>query len=126
MIRNDCLHADCAIRVEVGFSVCKQSQELVVLAAVHISAASSCEKLWVQERMKDSQKQLDELTKKMAKLAQEKAELESRNRILEHVVRLNVDHVEELSSNQACSHCGRGSTSHVVLGLREEGRLDLS
>ncbi len=54
--------------------------------------------------MKDSQRQLEELTKKMAKLAQEKAELESRNRILEHVVRLNVDHVEEMSSNQACPH----------------------
>lgn len=50
--------------------------------------------------MKDSQRQLEEMSKRMAKLAQEKAELQSRNRILEHVVRLNVDHVEELSCNQ--------------------------
>lgn len=50
--------------------------------------------------MKDSQKQLVEMSKRMAKLMQEKAELQSRNRILEHVVRLNVDHVEELASNQ--------------------------
>ena len=54
----------------------------------------------LQEKMKDSQRQLEEMAKRMAKLAQEKSELQSRNRILEHVVRLNVDHVEELSSNQ--------------------------
>ncbi|KAK9837641.1 hypothetical protein WJX74_001874 [Apatococcus lobatus] len=53
-----------------------------------------------KEKMKDSQRQLEEMSKRMAKLVQEKAELQSRNRILEHVVRLNVDHVEELASNQ--------------------------
>ena len=70
-----------------------------------------------QERMKDSQRQLEEVTRKMAKLAQEKAELESRNRILEHVVRLNVDHVEELSSNQV----GSTPIPHGVTWHQDQG-----
>ena len=46
-----------------------------------------------RERAKDSAAQ-------MGRLMQEKAELETRNRILEQVVKLNVDHVEQLQSHK--------------------------
>ena len=52
--------------------------------------------------MRDSQKQLEQLTQQMSRLMQEKAELETRNRILEQVVKLNVDHVEQLQTNKVC------------------------
>ena len=51
--------------------------------------------------MKDSQQQMEALTQQMNRLMQEKAELETRNRILEQVVRLNVEHVDQLQSNKA-------------------------
>lgn len=50
--------------------------------------------------MKDSQQQMEALTQQMNRLMQEKAELETRNRILEQVVRLNVEHVDQLQSNK--------------------------
>lgn len=50
--------------------------------------------------MKESQRQLELLTQQMGRLLQEKAELETRNRILEQVVKLNVDHVEQLQTNK--------------------------
>ncbi len=53
-----------------------------------------------QERMKDSQEQLQLLTQQMNQLMQEKAELETRNKILEQVVRLNVEHVDQLQTNK--------------------------
>ena len=43
------------------------------------------EPVLAQEKMKDSQKQLEALTAQMGRLMQEKAELETRNRILEQV-----------------------------------------
>lgn len=52
--------------------------------------------------MKDSQEQLQILTQQMSQLMQEKAELETRNKILEQVVRLNVEHVDQLQTNKAC------------------------
>ena len=54
----------------------------------------------LQERMKDSQEQLQLLTQQMNQLMQEKAELETRNKILEQVVRLNVEHVDQLQTNK--------------------------
>ena len=54
----------------------------------------------MQERMKDSQEQLQLLTQQMNQLMQEKAELETRNKILEQVVRLNVEHVDQLQTNK--------------------------
>ena len=56
--------------------------------------------LHLQERMKDSQEQLQLLTQQMNQLMQEKAELETRNKILEQVVRLNVEHVDQLQTNK--------------------------
>lgn len=56
----------------------------------------------MQERMKDSQEQLQLLTQQMNQLMQEKAELETRNKILEQVVRLNVEHVDQLQTNKVC------------------------
>lgn len=53
--------------------------------------------------MKDSQQQMEALTQQMNRLMQEKAELETRNRILEQVVRLNVEHVDQLQSNKVKS-----------------------
>ena len=50
--------------------------------------------------MKDSQEQLQLLTQQMSQLMQEKAELETRNKILEQVVRLNVEHVDQLQTNK--------------------------
>ena len=50
--------------------------------------------------MKDSQEQLQLLTQQMNQLMQEKAELETRNKILEQVVRLNVEHVDQLQTNK--------------------------
>ncbi|KAK9828978.1 hypothetical protein WJX72_003179 [[Myrmecia] bisecta] len=49
-----------------------------------------------KEKMKSSQRQLEELTGQMSRLMQEKAELEKRNRILEQVVKLNTNHEERL------------------------------
>lgn len=54
----------------------------------------------LQEKMRDSQRQLELLSEQMSRLMQEKAELETRNRILEQVVKLNVDHVEQLQTNK--------------------------
>ena len=50
--------------------------------------------------MKDSQQQLEALTQQMNQLMQEKTELETRNKILEQVVRLNVEHVDQLQTNR--------------------------
>lgn len=43
---------------------------------------------------------MEALSAQMGRLMQEKAELETRNRILEQVVKLNVDHVEQLQSHK--------------------------
>ena len=56
---------------------------------------------FLQEKMKESAQQLEVLTSQMSRLLAEKAELETRNRILEQVVKLNVDHVEQLQTNKA-------------------------
>ena len=44
---------------------------------------------------------------------QEKAELETRNRILEQVVKLNVDHVEQLQSHKVPLPAGLSSEKLV-------------
>ncbi|KAK9812465.1 hypothetical protein WJX73_002038 [Symbiochloris irregularis] len=53
-----------------------------------------------RERARDSAAQMEALSAQMGRLMQEKAELETRNRILEQVVKLNVDHVEQLQSHK--------------------------
>ena len=58
-----------------------------------------------RERARDSAAQMEALSAQMGRLMQEKAELETRNRILEQVVKLNVDHVEQLQSHKVwCTH----------------------
>eukprot|EP00891_Asterochloris_glomerata_P001785 jgi/Astpho2/1785/Aster-x0495 len=52
-----------------------------------------------KEKMKTSQKQLDELTKRVSMLMAEKSQLETRNRILEEVVTLNMTHEQMLHCN---------------------------
>ena len=56
-----------------------------------------------RERARDSAAQMEALSAQMGRLMQEKAELETRNRILEQVVKLNVDHVEQLQSHKVRS-----------------------
>lgn len=67
--------------------------------------------------MKDSQEQLQILTQQMSQLMQEKAELETRNKILEQVVRLNVEHVDQLQTNKVCSHRAPLSTPGKLLSV---------
>lgn len=57
-----------------------------------------------RERARDSAAQMEALSAQMGRLMQEKAELETRNRILEQVVKLNVDHVEQLQSHKVWKH----------------------
>ena len=52
--------------------------------------------------MKDSQEQLKLMTQQMDELAVEKAELEARNKILKHVVRMNADCIDRLQSHKVC------------------------
>ena len=56
----------------------------------------------VQEKKKDSEEQLKMRTHQMNKLATENSELESRNKILKHVVRINADCVDRLQSHKVC------------------------
>lgn len=57
-----------------------------------------------QERMRDSQEQLVMLTQQLEKLTTEKQELEGRNKVLKHVVRLNADCIDRLQVHKVCSH----------------------
>ena len=50
--------------------------------------------------MKDSQEQLKVMSQQMDELALEKAELEARNKILKHVVRMNADCIDRLQSRK--------------------------
>ena len=54
----------------------------------------------MQEKMKDSQEQLKLMIEELDMLALEKAELEARNKILKHVVRMNADCVDRLQSHK--------------------------
>lgn len=88
-----------------------QTQHHLALWGSHDSANQSMynkRRMWlktslVQERMKDSQEQLQLITQQMNQLMQEKAELETRNKILEQVVRLSVEHVDQLQLNKVSS-----------------------
>lgn len=54
----------------------------------------------LQEKMRESQEQLRMLTHEMNKLATEKMEMETRNRILKHMVRVNADCIDRLQSHK--------------------------
>lgn len=58
---------------------------------------------WLQEKMRTTQKQLDELTRQVSTLLSEKSQLETRTRILEQVVYLNTNHEQMLHANQVCA-----------------------
>ena len=58
----------------------------------------------LQEKMRTTQKQLDDLTRQVSTLLSEKSQLETRTRILEQVVYLNTNHEQMLHANQACPH----------------------
>ena len=53
-----------------------------------------------KEKMRTSQKQLDELTRQVSVLLSEKSQLETRTRILEQVVYLNTNHEQMLHANE--------------------------
>ena len=81
-----------------------------------------------KEKMRDSQKQLEQLTQQMSRLMQEKAELETRNRILEQVVKLNVDHVEQLQTNKVPAQAVFAVLLYLhvsTLGLYETAEAEL-
>ena len=44
------------------------------------------------------------LTQQLEKLTTEKQELEGRNKVLKHVVRLNADCIDRLQVHKVCSH----------------------
>lgn len=53
-----------------------------------------------KEKMRTTQKQLDDLTRQVSTLLSEKSQLETRTRILEQVVYLNTNHEQMLHANQ--------------------------
>lgn len=53
-----------------------------------------------KEKLRSSQRQLEELTEQVSKLMQQKSRLETRNRVLEQVVLLNTHHEERLHANK--------------------------
>lgn len=53
-----------------------------------------------KEKMRTTQKQLDELTRQVSMLLSEKSQLETRTRILEQVVYLNTNHEQMLHANE--------------------------
>lgn len=61
----------------------------------------------LQEKMRTTQKQLDDLTRQVSSLLSENSQLETRTRILEQVVYLNTNHEQMLHANQAglCCAC---------------------
>ena len=59
------------------------------------------DEVWLQEKMRTTQKQLDDLTRQVNSLLSEKSQLETRTRILEQVVYLNTNHEQRLHANQA-------------------------
>lgn len=56
---------------------------------------------WLQEKMRSTQKQLDDLTRQVNSLLSENSQLTTRTRILEQVVYLNTNHEQMLHANQA-------------------------
>ena len=66
------------------------------------------DKIWLQEKMRTTQKQLDDLTRQVSSLLSEKSQLETRTRILEQVVYLNTNHEQRLHANQAGCWCMGG------------------
>ena len=83
-----------------------------------------------KEKMRTSQKQLDELTRQVSVLLSEKSQLETRTRILEQVVYLNTNHEQMLHANevgpQAClplaTYCDV-ALMHSLYGLHQIATL---
>lgn len=65
-----------------------------------------------KEKMRTTQKQLDELTRQVSALLSEKSQLETRTRILEQVVYLNTNHEQMLHANEVSVHHVRTHRLH--------------
>ncbi len=73
--------------------------------------------LLLQEKMRTTQKQLDDLTRQVSTLLSEKSQLETRTRILEQVVYLNTNHEQMLHANQVCLLLSHADPDHPVAHL---------
>ena len=55
---------------------------------------------WLQARVANNNKRLEDLERRMAQLLQEKRGLESQNKLLQHTVMVNTTHYTELQAQQ--------------------------
>lgn len=108
---------DSSIKVSAALAVYCRHIDSCFLLSTRAIRDWKCMMECLQEKMRTTQKQLDDLTRQVSSLLSEKSQLETRTRILEQVVYLNTNHEQRLHANQAGCRLMGGLCPVVTLQL---------